>query len=168
MLKNYQTLAKTLNIWPKCRRNFGNFDRSHCLSDSFGGTAQKSNLNVQCGGWLDLTLTSVTRFGKISLLWQIFSGLWHIFDSLFLIWLDIASHMTSCNQLECFISKVVVSLRLKPLVNVLNGWKKKIILLGMKLSWSDSAPCEKNAGTYDSSKDRVSSIETFDSSIDRF
>ena len=24
--------------------------------------------------------------------------------------------MTSCNQLECFISKVVVSLRLKPLV----------------------------------------------------
>ena len=99
MLKNYQTLAKTLNIWPKCRRNFGNFDRSHCLSDSFGGTAQKSNLNVQCGGWLDLTLTSVTRFGKISLLWQIFSGLWHIFDSLFLIWLDIASHMTSCNQL---------------------------------------------------------------------
>ena len=30
--------------------------------------------------------SSVTRFGKISPLWQLFTSLWHIFDSLFLIW----------------------------------------------------------------------------------
>ena len=31
-------------------------------------------------------LNSVTRFGELSPLWQKFTSIWQIFDSLFLIW----------------------------------------------------------------------------------
>ena len=55
------------------------------FNDSISNSVCLSNISLS---------RSVTRFGEISPFWQKFTSLWHIFDSLFLIWQNAQHNLT--------------------------------------------------------------------------